>query len=55
MRGTLVARGTIEPADLELMLATDSIDEMVRAVERSMAANGPEWSKVPKRQPILGE
>jgi len=55
VRGTLVARGTIDPADLDLLVVTDSVDEMSRTVERSMAANAPEWSRVPKPSKILGE
>jgi uncharacterized protein (TIGR00730 family) len=55
LRGTLVARGTIEPVDLDLLVVTDSTDDVVRVVERSMTANGPEWSRVPKRRRILGE
>ncbi len=55
IRNTLVARGTINQADLDLLYVTDSVDDMAAVVERSMAANAPEWSRVPKRRKILGE
>ena len=55
IRGTLVARETISPEDGELLSITDSVDQMVALVEKSMAANAPEWSRVPTRSRILGE
>jgi uncharacterized protein (TIGR00730 family) len=55
MRGTLVARATVDPADLDLLTVTDDVDDVVRVVEHSMAANAPEWSRVPRRSRILGE
>jgi uncharacterized protein (TIGR00730 family) len=55
LAGTLAARGTIDRADLDLLHVTDSVDEMAAVVERSMAANGPEWSRRPTRSRMLGE
>lgn len=55
LRDTLAKQGTIDPADLSLLTVTDSPDVMVEAIERSMAANGTEWVRVPKRSRMLGE
>ncbi len=55
MRETLVARGTIDESDLGLFRLTDSLDEMVEELERSMAVNAPGWSTSPRPRPILGE
>jgi len=55
LAGTLAARGTIDRSDLDLLHVTDSVEEMAAVVERSMAANAPEWSRRPKRSRILGE
>lgn len=55
VRDTLVVRGTVDAADVELLKVTDSIDEMTAEVERSMIANAPDWAKSPRRKRILGE
>lgn len=55
MRETLVAQGTIDESDLGLFRLTDSLDEMVEELERSMAVNAPGWSQSPRPKPILGE
>ena len=55
LESTLAVRGTIEPGDLRLVKVTDSLDEMSADIERSIAANWPEWSKRPKSRRILGE
>jgi len=54
-RSTLGAQQTISPGDLDLIRVTDSLDEMTAEVERSMTINLPDWSKRPRRIPILGE
>ncbi|MGE0440686.1 MAG: TIGR00730 family Rossman fold protein [Gemmatimonadales bacterium] len=55
MRGTLAARGTIDPRDLDLLRVTDDVDEMAAEVERSIEINAPEWARSPRRKRILGE
>lgn len=55
MRDTLVARGTVDESDLNIFRLTDSLDEMVEELERSMAVNAPGWSESPRPKPILGE
>ncbi|MBX3145532.1 MAG: TIGR00730 family Rossman fold protein [Gemmatimonadales bacterium] len=55
IRDTLVAQGTIDPSDLQYFRLTDSLDEMVEELERSMAVNAPGWSRSPRPKPILGE
>ncbi len=55
LHDTLAAQGTIDPADLDLLHLTDSVDEMVHAVEKSMKHNAPRWAGSPRRRRILGE
>ena len=55
LHDTLAAQGTIDPADLDLLHLTDSVDEMVHAVEKSMKHNAPQWAAGPRRRRILGE
>ncbi len=55
LHDTLAAQGTIDPADLDLLHLTDSVDEMVRAVEKSIEHNAPQRAGSPRRRRILGE
>ena len=56
MRERLIARGTIDPVDLERILITDSIDEaMQKIVDAAVKEFGFSWRKRPEPQWILGE
>ncbi|HEV8358537.1 MAG TPA: TIGR00730 family Rossman fold protein [Gemmatimonadales bacterium] len=55
VRDTLVAAGTITPADQSLVTATDSPDEVEAVVRRTLAAHRAEIAAQPRRIRLLGE
>lgn len=55
IRGTLVAQGTIDAADLNLLTVTDSCEEAIAAVLRGVRSFAPEALRPMKRRWWLGE
>jgi hypothetical protein len=51
----MLALGTISPADLELLRATDSVEEVLQRVAAAKAAHVPVAEAAPKPTLILGE
>ena len=52
---SLAGQGTIDAADLDLFVLTDSVDDASRIIRQSIGVNAPTWAKRPRRQKILGE
>jgi uncharacterized protein (TIGR00730 family) len=50
----MVANGTINPADLDLLMVTDSVDEAMAHIQK-FAIEKFELRPVPKRSRVLGE
>lgn len=55
MERRMLALGTISPGDLDLLRATDSIDDVLQRVAAAKAAHVPVAEAAPKPTAILGE
>jgi uncharacterized protein (TIGR00730 family) len=55
VRQTMVAEGTISPEDLDLVHATDSVDEAIAHLRSGYAGRKAAEPRVPRPQRILGE
>ncbi len=55
LQSTMVARRTIDSEDLKTFTLTDSVEEMASLLGPAVTANRATWSRVPRRQRVLGE